>query len=96
MVREVDEEFVTLFLRLELVEDSVGENTNNDMLELRIFLQCNGDRYELLDDILMVAVIEWVMGNGGWQKYGYSTWMLTNMIDNLVIFSCNKLFKRLI
>ena len=28
----------------------------NDMLELRIFLQCNGDISELLDGILMITV----------------------------------------
>ena len=45
-----------VFLRLKLVEDTVGENTKNNMLELIIFLQCNDYLSELLDGILMVTV----------------------------------------
>ena len=44
------------FLRLEIVEDAVEENMNNDMLELIIFLQCNGDLSEILGGIPMVTV----------------------------------------
>ena len=46
-----------VFLLLELVEDAVGENIKNDMLVLRVFLQCNGDLSELLGGIPMVTVI---------------------------------------
>ena len=45
-----------VFLRLKLVEDDVGENMKNDMLGLRIFLQCDGDLSEILDFIPMVGV----------------------------------------
>ena len=43
-----------------------GENKKNDILELRMFLQCNGDLSELLYGTPMVAVSSWVMVNGGW------------------------------
>ena len=46
-----------VFLRLKLVEDDVGENMKNDMLGLRMFLQCNGDLSELLEGITMVIII---------------------------------------
>ena len=55
-----------VFLRLKLVEDAVGENMKNDMLELRMFLQCNSDISELLDGLTMVTVSQLVMGNGVW------------------------------
>ena len=45
-----------LFSRLKIVEDAVEENMNNDMLELIIFLQCNGDLSEILGGIPMVTV----------------------------------------
>ena len=45
-----------VFSRLKIVEDNVGENMKNDMLELRMFLQCNGDVSELLDGIPMVTI----------------------------------------
>ena len=38
----------------------------NDMLELRMCLQCNGNLSELLDGITMVTVSQLVMDNGVW------------------------------
>ena len=45
-----------VFLCLKPVEDAVGENMEKYMLELIIFLQCNGDIYGILDGIPMVTV----------------------------------------
>ena len=45
-----------VFLCLKPVEDAVGENMEKYMLELIIFLQCNGDIYDILDGIPMFTV----------------------------------------
>ena len=43
-------------LHLKLVEDAVGENMNNYMLESGMCLQCNGDLSGIPDVIPMVSV----------------------------------------
>ena len=40
-----------VFSRLKLIQDICGGGMYEDMLEMRLFIQCNGDVHEILNDM---------------------------------------------